>query len=228
VVFAGQGSLGVGAARVLCEAFPVFAEAFEGVVAGVGACVDWSLREVVFGGDAGVLGRTEFAQPALFAFEVALFALLESWGVVPDVVMGHSLGEVTAAYVAGVLGLRDACRVVVGRGRLMQALEPGVMVALPVGVEEVVPLLVGGAVSVAAVNGPSSVVISGPEVEVVAVAGRFGRFRRLEVERAFHSVLVEPALGGFRALLESVELRAPTRVVVSAVTGEVAGSGLMS
>ncbi|WP_327065607.1 SDR family NAD(P)-dependent oxidoreductase [Kitasatospora sp. NBC_01302] len=224
VVFAGQGSSGVGAARELCAAYPVFAAAFDEVCDGVDAFVHWSLREAVF---AGAVERTEVAQPALFAFEVALFRLLESWGVSAGVVLGHSLGEVVAAYVAGVFSLADACRLVVERGRLMEGLVPGVMVALPVPVAEVRPLLVGRRADVAAVNGSASVVVSGTEEDVLAVAAQFPRSRRLEVDRAFHSVLVEPALQPLRELLCSLELREPQRTVVSGLTGEVADPELL-
>ncbi|MBO0879394.1 MAG: SDR family NAD(P)-dependent oxidoreductase, partial [Mycobacterium sp.] len=227
MVFPGQGSQWVGMAAQLYAQFPVVAEAFDVVADALDRHLRLPLREVVWGTDETLLNSTEFAQPALFAVQVALGALLRRWGVGPDFVMGHSVGELSAAYVAGVLSLEDAAAVVAARGRLMQALPAsGAMVAVAASAEEVLPLLVDG-VAIAAVNAPESVVISGDEAAVVGIAERLAqqgrRVRRLAVSHAFHSPLMEPMLDEFAQITADITVGRPQIPVVSNVTGELAG-----
>jgi pimaricinolide synthase PimS1 len=235
MLFTGQGSQRARMGEQLAESFPVFSAALEDACEQLDRWLSRPLREVLAAasGDplADLLHETEFTQSGLFAFEVALARLLESWGIRPAVVMGHSIGELTAAYLAGVFSLEHAAQLVAARGALMGRLPPGgAMVAVAAGADDVSPSLAEyeGRIAVASTNGPTATVISGEESAIEAWRGAWdparGRVQQLRVSHAFHSPLVEPMLDELVEVARGLDSSPLQMRLISNLSGRLATS----
>ncbi|KAI0602189.1 hypothetical protein F4775DRAFT_227770 [Biscogniauxia sp. FL1348] len=237
VLFTGQGSQWPGMGKDLCEVYPIFRETILEIAAEF-TDLELPLLDVMWADpgskSSALLNRTEFSQPALFALEVALWRLWQSWGIKPEFVFGHSLGELVAAHVAGILDLPSACRLVAGRSRLMAAQAcDGSMVSLGASAAEVAAAIkqlgCGGKVDVAAYNTPMHTIISGDSDAVGSIteyfSGKGRKTKTLVVGHAFHSHHMDGMLADFQAIAETVRFERPQTSIISGLEGRLAKMG---
>lgn len=233
-LFTGQGSQYLGMAQDLYETHLLFRDTIDEldeILSNEMGCslksLMWDAAEGTPNKESGKLDNTQFTQPAIFAIEVALAKLWQSFGIEPDVLTGHSVGEYAAAVFAGVMSVGDAAKLISARGRLMQELtEPGAMLAIQTSYDKVEELLRGVSepVSIAAQNAPTSTVVSGSFAAIDAIAelalAQDIEATRLTVSHAFHSHLMQPMLEEFRKVASAIEFKAPRLPFVSSVTGK--------
>ncbi|MFN7984970.1 MAG: type I polyketide synthase, partial [Vicinamibacterales bacterium] len=222
-LFSGQGSQHHAMGGGLYNSEPTYRAAFDRCAEFLQPLVGRDIRELLFAGEASTdIHQTHLTQPLLFATEYAVAMLWRSWGITPGAMLGHSVGEYVAAHLAGVMSLEDALAIVAERGRLMQALPPGNMAAVPLAPRDLSRWLTGG-VELAAINAPTLCTIAGPAEAITDVVARLTEAgvdaRVLHTSHAFHSSMMEPALAPFTALLQSITLSPPTVPYVSNLTG---------
>ncbi len=228
-MFSGQGSQYVGMGEEIYKTEPLFRDQLDYCVEVLKPFINLDLREILFPSPDNVpaakelINQTRIAQPALFVIEYSLAKLLESWGITPKAMVGHSIGEYVAACLAGVFTLDDALTLVARRGKMMQDLDPGSMLAVPLSEENLTPLL-SPDLSVAVINGPELTVVSGEENDIIAFKEKMAKDKGLEcrvlhTSHAFHSHMMEPIVEEFAKAVSSFPLSAPQIPFVSNVSG---------
>jgi len=234
-LFPGQGAQYAGMSKELFETQPVFRQVLEDCAAQLAPHLDVPLFDVLWGSSSHLLDQTVYTQPALFAVEYAVARLWQNWGIQPAAVLGHSIGEYVAACIAGVFSLADGLKLIAARGRLMQAVGGRAgMLAAETGEAEARAALAGleARVSLAAVNGPRSVVVSGYEEELEQVASRLSksgvRVKRLAVSHGFHSPQMAEMEAAFERLAGEIAYSRPQVELISSVTGRAVGSEELS
>ncbi|MCX6582230.1 MAG: amino acid adenylation domain-containing protein [Candidatus Aminicenantes bacterium] len=229
-MFTGQGSQYVDMGLDLYQNQPVFRQEMDHCFEILKPLMDYDVKEIIYPSlknnrsyRTNIIDQTEITQPVLFIFEYALAKLLMKWGITPSAFIGHSIGEYTAACLAGVFSLEDALKIVVWRGRLMQQTPPGAMMSVPLPEKELKPLLEQNQLTLAAVNGTSRCVVSGPAQAIADFENLLKEkeieTRRLHTSHAFHSGLMDPILPRFEEKVKEVRFNAPRIPYISNVSG---------
>jgi acyl transferase domain-containing protein len=223
-MFPGQGAQYAKMGSGLYQTEPTFREHLDRCAAGLLPYIGLDLREALFGPDGSTdLAQTCITQPALFSIEFALAQLWMEWGIRPEAMIGHSIGEYTAACLAGVFSLEEGLELVATRGRLMQQMPPGTMFAAIASPQDIQPFLQNNGISIAAINGPGVCVLSGPGDEMDALERKLIESglstQRLYTSHAFHSAMMDPILESFTAVVSKIKLNPPTIPFVSNLTG---------